>query len=202
MFQEFIDFFTQPSPVLWVSQICGLLGFFIITVSYQFKKSSFLLVSGISYILFALESGIAGLFSNAIVSAMSFVRNMVMLYFLTRKKREMPACGAIVIVAIIWIAEILLFAADSSVRGDWGNYLPPVLVTLYTFAANHKNYYVLKAGAFLLETGFLVFFLLNGLPFSVLRQAVLVLSVLVSVCRMAAKDIKQKREVTHAVNRT
>lgn len=194
MFDEFIEFFTQPSPILWVSQICGILGFLIITVSYQFQKGKFLVVSGISYLFFLAESGFAGLYANFIVSLFSFVRNLVMIFFFFRKKKEMPLWVTLLLLATLWASELTFFAFHPEIGGRWENYLPLLLNTAYTLSAIHHNYYVLKGGAFVHETGYLVFFAVNGLPFSSLRQLILVLSILVSVVRMWRKQRKQNKE--------
>ena len=62
-----VDAFKDLSPILWASQICGLIGLVIIFISYLFKKKKFLMIGTASFIFFILEQAFATLYSNLIV---------------------------------------------------------------------------------------------------------------------------------------
>lgn len=194
MIEEIKSVFDGLTPILWASQICGIIGFIIIVISYQFDRKKFLLISGFAYIFFVLEQILAGLYSNMIVSVLGFIRNMLIIFFLIKKQKEMPNYFIYILLAITWIIEIIFFAIDGAALRNFENYLPPLLVTIYTLVANNKNYYILKAGAFVQEAGFMAYYLLNGLPFSFLRQLILVISIMVSVIIMLIKSKKEKQK--------
>ena len=48
MWQSIISSFENLTPLLWVSQICGIIGFILICISYQFDRKRFLLISSFS----------------------------------------------------------------------------------------------------------------------------------------------------------
>ena len=96
-----------------------------------------------------------------------------MILFLRRYGREMPAWVAVCLLVPVWIICAFGF-------GAWYTYLPPALQTVYTFCALSKNYYCLKGGALVLEGGNLFYNASVGAYVGILRQVVLVTSVIVS----------------------
>lgn len=184
--------FENLTPLLWVSQISGLIGLIIIGISYLFKKKKFLLIATGAFIFFILEQAFAHLWSNLIVSSTCFVRNLFMLYFLFRKNKELPRYLLFGFIGIMWVLIISYLAATNSF-GLWDNYLPPAIVTMSTITQNNKKELVVKIGALLHEAGFLVYYLIYNLPFSILRQAILVVACLIGLIILIIGFVRNKQ---------
>ena len=180
MWQSIISSFENLTPLLWVSQICGIIGFILICISYQFDRKRFLLISSFSLFFFALESGCALLFANLIVSSMCLIRNILMFIYFVYKKEELPKYMLFILLGVMWIGEFILMGITKTFN-VFDYYLPPLISTFSTFTQNSKKYYIVKIGATIHETGFLIYYFIYQLPFSILRQAILVLSALISL---------------------
>ena len=72
-------------------------------------------------------------------------------------------------------------------------YLPPFISTFSSFTQNSKKFYIVKLGATIHETGFLIYYIIYQLPFSILRQAILVVSALVSLIIIGVRYFKNKK---------
>lgn len=185
--------FQDLTPILWVSQICGLIGLIIICISYLFKKKTFLIIATFSFIFFILEQVFAYLWSNLIVSSVCFIRNILMVYFLCKKNKELPKYMVFGLIGLMWVL-IILYLAYSSSFDKWDNYLPPLIVTMSTITQNNKKELVVKIGALLHESGFLVYYMVYRLPFSILRQGILVFACLVGITILIVNMIKSKNK--------
>jgi len=196
MINEIIIMFQNLTPILWVSQICGLIGFLIIGISYQLNRKNFLLFCSISCFFFVLEQIFAGLYENAITSALSGIRNIIILLYLVKKNRQMPNIFTHVFVLISFV-----FALVSFIRKGYKAeliiecFLPFVIYAIGTYSVNLKNYLLLKVGMFFNEGGYLIYYIIYHLPFSILRQVVLTSSVLISIIVYLIKLYKSKKEV-------
>ena len=193
MIQEFLDSFNNLTPILWASQICGLVGLVFIFVSYQFKKKTYFILASISMLFFFLEQALAGLFANTIVTTGALIRNVVLAIYVCKGKEKSPDWFIYILIGLVWISEFILFIINNSI-GVWDNYLPPILWSIATITSNNKNYYVLKLGMLVHEIGFLVYYAIYGLPFSVMRQAILAASIIVSLIVMIIRKISQKKK--------
>ncbi len=185
------DAFTGLTPILWVSQACGIVGFLLFLVSTQLPKNSYLLCAAISYLFFTAESLLAGLFVNSFLCIVSFVRNVITVYFLTKKNSELPKVFIYAILVTVWVGEIIII----SVQHGWNqpiNFLPTVMVTFLTVIQNSPNKYVVKLGVLIHESGYLCYFIYFSLPFSILRQSFFVLSCILYFIRNFIADKKAK----------
>ena len=193
MIQAFLDSFKDLTPILWASQICGLVGLVFIFISYQFKKKTYFILASISMLFFFLEQALAGLFANTIVTTGALIRNVVLAIYVCNGKEKSPDYFIYILIGLVWISEFILFITNGTI-GIWDNYLPPILWTIATVTSNHKNYYVLKLGMLVHEIGFLVYYAIYALPFSVMRQAILAASIIVSIIVMLISKFKKSRE--------
>lgn len=191
MWNEFIESFKNLTPILWASQISGIIGLIVIGIAYLFKKKGFLAIGTISFIFFVLEQAFAGLYSNLIVSTTCLVRNIFMLFYLLKKEKELPKYILFGFIGIMWTA-ILIYMGITKSFNVWDNYLPPAIVTMSTITQNSKNEFVVKIGATLHETGFLIYYLIYNLPFSVMRQAILIVACLIGFGILIYHTIQMK----------
>ena len=192
MWQSIISSFENLTPLLWVSQICGIIGFILICISYQFDRKRFLLISSFSFVFFALESGCALLYANLIVSCICLTRNILMYIFFVYKKEELPRYMLFILLGVMWLGEFILMGITRTFN-VFDYYLPPFISTFSTFTQNSKKYYIVKIGATIHETGFLIYYIIYQLPFSILRQAILVISALVSLIIIGVNYYKNKK---------
>lgn len=192
MIAQFIQSFKELTPILWTSQICGLVGLVIIFISYQFKKKTYFILASISMVFFFLEQAFAGLFSNTIVTTTALIRNVLIGIYVCKGKEKAPDYFIYILLSLMWVVEISVFAITGTLN-VWDNYLPPVMVTMATFTSNSKNYYVLKGGMLIHEIGFLIYYAFYNLPFSMIRQAVLSISIIVSIIVMIIRDIRKRQ---------
>ena len=187
--------FEDLTVNLWISQIAGLIGLIVIGISYLFKKKKFIAIATISFIFFIIEQAFAALYSNLIVSSTCFIRNLLMVYFLFKKKKELPKGIVFGLLGVMWVS-ILIYLGFSNTFSKWDNYLPPVIVTMSTITQNNKKEIVVKIGALLQEGGFLAYYLVYHLPLSILRQIILVVTcfiglvlILVQMIKRSTKDV-------------
>ena len=209
MFEQLGTFFAENLPYIELfgsrinvlSQVAGLVGFILIGIAYQQKKLPFLILSGVAYIVFMGESffllGESDTLSNVLGNATSFLRNLLMIFVLVKYNKELPSWASIPFLALYWVGFLLpLFtgAVDSLADYAWYAYLPPIVTTVYSITAFNKNYYVLKGGALFLESVFMFYHPLTGAYVGGIRQAVLVISIIVSIIRMYRAD-KAKAQI-------
>ena len=195
-FSENLPYITLfGTEVNVLSQIAGFLGFFLILIAYQQKKLTFLIISGISYIVFMGESffllGESNTLSNVVGNATSFLRNLTMIFCLVKYKKDLPTWASIPFLAIYWIGAL-------PTLNVWYSYIPPIATTVYTLSAIQKNYYVLKAGALFLEGVFLIYHPITGAYVGGVRQAVLVVAIIISMIRMYLTEKKTADVPLHA----
>lgn len=171
------------------AQIVGAVGMIVLVWSYQLKKKSYLVVSTAAMALFLVESVLlyadADTFTGTVLNAAAIVRNLLMLFWLVRFKRELPVWAALCLLAVVW--AICAFRL-----GAWYTWLPPVLQTVYTLCALAKNYFCLKAGALVLEGGNLFYNASVGAYIGVVRQVVLVCGVVIGTISYAVRLRREK----------
>ena len=194
VFVEFIESFKNLTPILWVSQIAGLIGLLIVGVAYLFEKRRFLAISTIAVLFFIVEQSCALLYSNLIVATSCLIRNILMYVFLVKSNKEVPFYILGLLLVLMW-AGIITYLAISQTFDQWDNYLPPAIVTMSTFTQNNKNEYVVKIGSAAHETGFLIYYIIYMLPVSILREAILIIAALVGLALIIIKNIKKKKEI-------
>ncbi len=200
MLEKILDSFRDLTPILWVSQIAGLIGLILVCISYQFDKKKYLAISVIAFSFFVIEQVCAVLVVNVIVTIAGLLRNLLIALYIKRKnEKTVPQRQLWCLVGIMWVAVfaamgIMTLATNKNEFADWTNYLPLVLVSIFSILINNKNYYLCKLGAFIQEGGFLVYYAIFRLPVSALRQAILTTSVIVSVIIMIVKDIKKNND--------
>ena len=183
----YIDILGEPVNVY--SQIAGFLGFFLILYAYPQKKFKFLVISGISYIIFMAEGFFLftpenNTLSNVIGNATSFLRNMTIIYVYAKHNKDLPTWASFPFLAIYWIGAL-------PTLGTWYTYIPPVATTVYTLSAIQKNYYILKAGALFLEGIFMFYHFKTGAYVGAIRQIVLVFVISYSMIRLYLEDKKK-----------
>ena len=93
----------------------------------------------------------------------------------------------------MWVGIILYLILSNSFT-VWDNYLPPAIVTMSTITQNNKKEIVVKIGALLHESGFLVYYLVNRVPFSSLRQVILVIACLIGIILLIKNRMKKEEE--------
>ena len=196
MIKSIIDSFSSLSNILWASQICGLIGFLFIGISYLFKKKVFLALATISFIFFILEQAFASLYASIIVSSICLIRNFLMFIFVLKKGKELPRSIIYLLILSMWVGEIIYMSISSSFN-VWDNYLPPLMVTMSTFTQNHKKEIVIKCGATIHETGFLIYYLVYNLPLSIIRQLILVLFAIGGIVLLFVNKKNKKKEIVN-----
>ena len=194
VFVEFIESFKNLTPILWVSQIAGLIGLLIVGVAYLFEKRKFLAISTIAVLFFIVEQSCALLYSNLIVTTSCLIRNILMYVFLVKSNKEVPLYILGLLLVLMW-AGIITYLSISQTFDQWDNYLPPAIVTMSTFTQNNKNEYVVKIGSAAHETGFLIYYIIYMLPVSILREAILIIAALVGLALIIINNVKKKKEI-------
>lgn len=180
-------------PVNIPAQICGLVGLVIILAAFQMKKRRLIVFQLIGYVFCLAEALFVGGWIGAVVTLCAMVRNVLMIIYRSRYDRELPGWITAMVVAAMWLGSLPFYIAG--VAGAWYDYFPPALVSLSTVCAVNKNFYVLKAGAFVHETGFIVYHASVGAYIGIIRQIILAVGIAVSVVRMIAADRIYKNEI-------
>ena len=179
------------TSINWLAQLFDIIGFIVFIFAYQQKKNRFVAVSIIAYVFFILESlailliDNVNTYANIIGTASGIVRNIFMLYFAIKKDKEVPLWIAIAILAATWGLNIPFF--DS-----WYTYIPCVALTICSITAVQKNYYILKVGAMINESAYIVYNFVVGGYAGVVREIILVLVIAYSMLVMAVKEGKIK----------
>ncbi len=179
------------TSINWLAQLFDIVGFLIFVVAYQQKKNTFILVSILAYICFILESvsilviDNVNTFANIIGTASGIVRNVIMIIYAVKRNKEMPMWIAIALLVVTWGLNIPFF--DS-----WYTYIPCVALTICTLTAVQKNYYILKVGAMINESAFIIYNFAVGGYAGVIREIILVLVIAYSMFAMAVKEEKIK----------
>lgn len=178
------------------AQIAGFVGMLVLIWSYQLRRKGFFVVNTLAMAIFLLESCLlyadADTFTGIVLNAAAIVRNLLVLFCSVRLGRDLPVWAAVLLLAAIW--AICAFRL-----GVWYTWLPPVLQTIFTLCSVKKNYYLLKAGALVLEGGNFFYNLYVGAYIGVLRQVLilcgLIAGVAVHIHRLRAEG---KRTGSHS----
>lgn len=173
------------------AQICGLIGLVIIVAAYQMNKRKLVIWQLAGYVFCLAEALFVLGWIGVVVTAGAMVRNVFMIYYRYRHDSEVPQWVTTAMVALIWAGCIPFYI--TGIAGAWFDYFPPVLLTVSTVCAVNKNFYVLKAGAFVHESGYIVYHLSVGAYLGIVRQIVLSAGVVISVVRMILADKKSKK---------
>lgn len=175
-----------------LAQVFDLIGFIIIGIAFFQKKYGYIITCIVAYFMFIAESIVllamdgTNAWANIICTTTGIVRNVLMMFFLKKWNKEVPFWMAVVLMVITWCANIPFFE-------DWPTYISCVALTVCTFTAVNKNYYVLKAGAFFNEAIQIIYYIYIGGYFGAVREAILSGIVLASVGVMIYNDIKAKK---------
>lgn len=191
MFDSIISSFQNLTPLLWASQICSIFGLIFLAISYQFKREKFYLIAGIASIFYMGENAFAGLYATAIVCAISFFK-FILTYIWVKKGQDKLPDSWVYISLIIMALVIVVYMAITKTFNNWENYVPLVLTVIYSIMMNNKNYYIVKGGALVNEAGFLIFYIIEGLPVSIIREIILNTALIISVIKQIIKDNKNK----------
>jgi len=197
--QEIAQTFSDLTGILWASQIFGLIGFAITTFANTLSKKKFLLLGAIASVFFILEQVLASLYSNAIVSLICLIRNMIMFILLVKKNKETPFYILVILLGITWAFEFTYMGITNTL-GNWLNYLPPAIITIATFGQNSKNEFVVKGFTIFHSSGFFVYYLINRLPFSILREIVLITACLVGLILLIYNNRKNSKTALNMAN--
>ena len=184
--------FMNLNTLEWISQICGIIGFILYLISTQLSRKKFLYISLVFFVFFMLEQVLAGLYGGIITNVTSFTRSIILLIYLKNNKEIMPSFINYILIAITWIVETLLYIfIPNSFANIFNCYIPIVLCTVFALTQNKKSFIVQKIGILINEVGFFIYFLVNNLPFSYLRELILITSILISICREVFKNKKE-----------
>lgn len=177
----------------WIGQISSLVAFIIILISFQCNKKNYCLLAGISMILFLIEAttSITSM-ANFMVCLISLIRNLWMYIRLKKGYGELTKGAVWGLLAVLWIGQIAYMILTHGF-GQITSYFTPVTATILTLLQNNKNYYIVKLGNLIQESGALALFIICGLPFSILRQIILVSSIIISVIIMLIRDSKKNK---------
>jgi len=192
MFEQIIEMFRNLTPILWVSQITGIIGFIIILISYQFDKKKYILISTLGLVFLLAEQVIALLIANSISLFINIWRNILMFYFLEKKNKELPNYMILILLGLNWTTT-LIYIHSIHAALEIFNYLPIIATTIQTIGQNSKNYYVVKLTILIGEACYIAYFALAGLPFSMFRELVLTGSAIISLVVLFIKDLKNKK---------
>jgi hypothetical protein len=191
MWKFILESFENLSPLAFAGQILGIIGLIIIGIAYLFKKKTFLLLCTISFIFFILESAFALKHAVTIVSITCFIRNILMFIFLYKWDKQLPKWIVYSLLGAMIIA-LAIYLGISKEYGVWQHYLPACLVIMSTFTQNSKNEYIVKIGATLHETGFLVWNIVEKLPFAIFREVILIIACIIGFVLLIVKDSKKR----------
>jgi hypothetical protein len=194
MWKFILESFENLSPLAFAGQILGIIGLIIIGIAYLFKKKTFLLLCTISFIFFILEGAFALKIAGTIVAITCFIRNILMCIFLYKWDKQLPRWIVYSLLGVMIIA-LAIYLVISKEYGVWQHYLPACLVIMSTFTQNSKNEYIVKIGATLHETGFLVWNIVEKLPFAIFREVILVTACFIGIILLIIKDVKNKKEL-------
>lgn len=194
MIDEIIKSFTDLTPMLWVSQISGVIGLITLGIAYLFDKKRFLAIGSLSFVFFIIEQAFALLYSNLVVSSVCFIRNILMFIMMVKYKKELSKYIVLALLVVMW-SGVLIYMGISNTFNIWDNYLPPAIVTMSTITQNNKNEFVVKGGSAIHETGFFIYYLAYRLPLSILRQGILIIATLVGIGILIYKRVKNKKNI-------
>lgn len=193
MWEQIAGSFSGLTPLGWASQICGLIGLVFLGISYLCKKKTFLLIASFAFVFFILEQVFVYLWGGLIVTCVCFARNLLMLFFLWKKNKELSKQLVYGLLVLMWVL-LIVYMAITHEFGVWTNYVPAAVVTLSTFTQNSKNELIVKGGATIHETGFLIFYLnIPNMPISVMRQILLVVAGLIGLTLVIIRLIKNNK---------
>lgn len=178
------------------AQIAGFVGMAVLVWSYQLRRKGFFVVNTLAMAIFLLESCLlyadADTFTGIVLNVAAIVRNLLMLFCTVRLRRELPFWAAGLLLVGVW-------AVCAFRLGAWYTWLPPVLQTIFTLCSLKKNYYLLKAGALVLEGGNFFYNLCVGAYIGVLRQ-VIILCGLVAGIVVHFHRLRAVKKQSHSVS--
>lgn len=194
LFESFKLMFEGLSIWGWIGQISGLIGFLIVLISFQCNKKNYCFLAGLSMILFLIEATSSkASMANFMVCLVSLIRNLWMYFKIKKEKGELTNIEVWSLLISLWIGQIIYMIIFNGF-GQVTSYFTPVTATILTFLQNNKNYYIVKLGNLIQESGALALFIICGLPFSIFRQIILVLSIIISVIIMLFKQNKLNKK--------
>lgn len=194
----YITLFGTSVNVL--AQVAGLAALALSIWGYFQPKLPFFIIAAATSLCFVIEGCFlfadSNTLSNIIGNSIVTLRNVLIVCFLAKWKKEPPAWLAIPFLVLYWGVLLLVFPEQLDA---WYTFLPPVSVSIYTVCAMQKNYYVVKTGALIWETAFLIYHPITGAYVGLIRQALLVTIVVVSMIQMYRTNKHAAQEATPLV---
>ena len=185
-----VDIFGSIININVPAQISGLVGMTVILIAYQQKKERFVELQALGCVFCLIEALLCRGWVGATITSMCIIRNMMMLYFLkNRNGAPLPLRYTLIHLGVCWAAVLPMIITNFV----WYNVIPPLMLTISTSAAMFANYYVMKTGALIHESGYLLYHMSIGAYAGVLRQIVLASAVLISIIVMAIKEKGPKK---------
>ena len=158
-----------------LAQIIDLLAVAILILSYQGGRRKYLLFSSLASAFFCAESVVLFAYPNVVCNLVTIVRNLSILYC-DKRKIKFPVYAVILTLIPIIAVGIYMF-----LLGDYMSVLPSIAALLFTYISLQKNIYMLKIGALIAELCYLVYNFYIGAYVGVIRQVVVVGSVIVAL---------------------
>ena len=158
-----------------LAQIIDLLAVAILILSYQGGRRKYLLFSSLASAFFCAESVVLFAYPNVVCNSVTIIRNLSIAYC-DKKGRKFPNYGIVLI-----LIPIVAVGIYSLVLGDYMSLLPSSAALIFTYISLQKNIYMLKIGALIAELCYLVYNFYIGAYVGVIRQVVVVGSVIVAL---------------------
>jgi len=190
--EQIVEMFRNLTPVLWIGQIFGFVGLISYCLSVLLNKKGYFIVSAISYFCYAIEQSVSGLEASALTQIIGLSRSMIFLFFFMDKEKTTPKYIVYILLVSLWGVSLSMMFANGTYT-DILNYLPLALVTMDTFAANAKNYYVLKVVLFIHQICYIFYYTYYQLPISIMCQWILTSSIGISIVLSIIKDVRAKK---------
>lgn len=157
-----------------LAQIIDLCAVAILILSYQGGKRKYLLFSSLASVFFCAESVVLLAYPNVVCNLVTIVRNLSISYC-DKRKIKFPVYAVILTLIPIIAIGIYMF-----LLGDYMSVLPSIAALLFTYISLQKNIYILKIGAFIAECCYLVYNFYIGAYVGVIRQAVVLVSLVIA----------------------
>ena len=174
-----------------LAQFWGFIMLIFIIISYQVHDTKYFIYMSIAFAFCALESLTLGSISNFICCLVSICRNIAVLYY-RKKNADVPNLVTVALIVPVIIIAIWVVWVGS----PWHQLMPPILAMSLTLLAVQKSIFWLKFGSIFIELGFLIFDIFIGAYVGVLRQGIVVTSVIVGLVRYISA-LKQGKATDH-----
>lgn len=161
-----------------LAQFWGFIMLIFIIISYQVHDTKYFIYMSVAFAFCALESLTLGSVSNFICCLVSICRNIAVLYYRKQNTDVPNAVTALLIIPVVIIGIWVIFTGN-----PWHQLMPPILAISLTLLAVQKSIFWLKFGSIFIELGFLIFDIFIGAYVGVIRQGIVVVSVVIGLIR-------------------